>query len=122
MNEDCYNCHNKNGCQLGERLSAKIKEDAELFIPERFKDDIKGDTNIFDGNLRNLITSIFSNYRGFIFIMAAGIVVRMIADLIKDKRVDPAVVVMDEKGDYAISLYQAISVVRMSLPKRWLWQ
>lgn len=94
----------KNGCQLGERLSAKIKEDADLFIPERFKDDINGDANIFDGNLRNLITSIFSNYRGFIFIMAAGIVVRMIAGLIKDKRVDPAVVVMDEKGDYAISL------------------
>lgn len=99
----------KNGCQLGERLSAKLNSPsgglgADLFVPERFKDDVKADVNIFDGNLRNLITSIFLNYRGFVFIMAAGIVVRIIAGLIKDKRVDPAIVVMDEKGGYAISL------------------
>ncbi len=40
----------------------------------------------------------------FIFIMAAGIVVRTIGPLIKDKRSDPAVVVLDEKGKYAVSL------------------
>ncbi len=39
-----------------------------------------------------------------IFIMAAGIVVRTIGPLIKDKRSDPAVVVLDENGAYAISL------------------
>ena len=94
----------KGGCQLGSRLAAKIKAEADLFTPERFKDEIKGDANIFDGNLKALVANIFPNYSGFVFIMAAGIVVRMIAALIKDKRVDPAVVVMDEKGDYAISL------------------
>jgi cobalt-precorrin 5A hydrolase/precorrin-3B C17-methyltransferase len=36
--------------------------------------------------------------------MAAGIVVRTIAPLLKDKKTDPAVVVLDEKGEYAISL------------------
>jgi cobalt-precorrin 5A hydrolase/precorrin-3B C17-methyltransferase len=40
----------------------------------------------------------------FIFIMAAGIVVRTIGPLIKDKKCDPAVVVLDENGAYAISL------------------
>jgi cobalt-precorrin 5A hydrolase / cobalt-factor III methyltransferase / precorrin-3B C17-methyltransferase len=40
----------------------------------------------------------------FIFIMAAGIVVRTIKHLIKDKRTDPAVVVLDENGRYAVSL------------------
>ncbi len=39
-----------------------------------------------------------------IFIMATGIVVRAIAPLLKDKKTDPAVVVLDEKGDYVISL------------------
>ena len=36
--------------------------------------------------------------------MAAGIVVRTIAPLLTDKRTDPAVIVLDEKGRHAISL------------------
>ena len=45
------------------------------------------------------------NERGnLIFIMASGIVVRTIAPLIKDKKTDPAVVVLDEKGRFAVSL------------------
>lgn len=39
-----------------------------------------------------------------IFIMASGIVVRTIAPLINDKRTDPAVIVIDETGQYVISL------------------
>ncbi|MBA4374528.1 MAG: precorrin-3B C(17)-methyltransferase [Thermodesulfovibrio sp.] len=42
--------------------------------------------------------------RGFVFIMATGIVLRSIASLIKDKKTDPAVVVLDDKGEYAVSL------------------
>jgi cobalamin biosynthesis protein CbiG len=42
--------------------------------------------------------------KSLIFIMATGIVVRTIAPLLKDKRTDPAVVVLDEKGRYVISL------------------
>ncbi len=41
---------------------------------------------------------------GIICIMATGIVVRTIAPLLKDKKTDPAVVVIDEKGEYVISL------------------
>ncbi len=40
----------------------------------------------------------------FIFIMATGIVVRAIAPLIKDKKTDPAVLVIDDDGNYIISL------------------
>jgi cobalt-precorrin 5A hydrolase / precorrin-3B C17-methyltransferase len=39
-----------------------------------------------------------------VFIMASGIVVRTIAPLLKDKRTDPAVIVLDEKGEHAVSL------------------
>lgn len=55
-------------------------------------------------SLSGLISEKFSHYEGFIFIMATGIVVRVIAPYIQDKRIDPAVVVMDEQGQYAISL------------------
>lgn len=39
-----------------------------------------------------------------VFIMATGIVVRTIAPYLKDKKSDPAVIVMDEKGQRVISL------------------
>jgi cobalamin biosynthesis protein CbiG len=42
--------------------------------------------------------------KNIICIMATGIVVRTAAPLLKDKKTDPAVVVLDEKGQYAISL------------------
>jgi cobalamin biosynthesis protein CbiG len=42
--------------------------------------------------------------KNIICIMATGIVVRAVAPLIKDKKIDPAVVVLDEKGRFAISL------------------
>lgn len=50
---------------------------------------------------------IWSESRIIIFIMATGIVVRTIAPLIKDKKTDPAVVVLDEAGRFAISLLSA---------------
>ena len=50
------------------------------------------------------VSDHFSRHDGHIFIMAAGIVVRMIAPLLRQKTVDPAVVVMDELGVHAVSL------------------
>ena len=43
-------------------------------------------------------------YRHLIFIMASGIAVRTIASLTGDERTGPAVVVIDEKGKYVVSL------------------
>ncbi|MBC8412693.1 MAG: cobalamin biosynthesis protein [Nitrospira sp.] len=46
----------------------------------------------------------WSTEKNIICIMAAGIVVRTAAPLLQDKKTDPAVVVLDEKGEFAISL------------------
>jgi len=54
--------------------------------------------------LSKLMSDISPHYEGLIFIMATGIVVRVIAPYIQDKRIDPGIVVMDENGKYAISL------------------
>lgn len=51
-----------------------------------------------------ITTETWDKHRTLIFIMAAGIVVRKIAPLLKDKKTDPAVIVLDEKGNYAVSL------------------
>jgi cobalt-precorrin 5A hydrolase len=54
--------------------------------------------------LANALPPRFSLYGGHIFVMATGIVVRLIAPLIRHKTVDPAVVVIDEGARHAISL------------------
>ncbi|HML37861.1 MAG TPA: cobalt-precorrin 5A hydrolase [Bacillota bacterium] len=46
----------------------------------------------------------FSEAGGLVFVGATGIAVRAIAPYLRDKTVDPAVVVVDERGKYAISL------------------
>lgn len=56
------------------------------------------------GGLPELTRYAWNHYTGLIFIMAAGIVVRMIAPLIKDKYHDPAVVVVDDARRFAVSL------------------
>lgn len=50
------------------------------------------------------LSGVFHRYGGHVFIMSTGIVVRMIAPLIRHKTEDPAVVVMDELGAHAVSL------------------
>ena len=55
-------------------------------------------------NIAKSIQQKFHHYAGHVFIMSTGIVVRVIAPLIKDKTKDPAVVVVDDGGHYAISL------------------
>ena len=53
---------------------------------------------------RDTVLRAWKECRKLVFIMAAGIVVRTIAPLLQDKKTDPAVVVIDEKGRHVISL------------------
>jgi cobalt-precorrin 5A hydrolase len=55
-------------------------------------------------NLSDSVTELFHQYAGHVFIMAAGIVVRVIAGLLRGKTMDPAVVVVDDCGTHSISL------------------
>jgi cobalt-precorrin 5A hydrolase len=56
------------------------------------------------GGVLATIERLWAHYDGLICIMAAGIVVRAIAPLCRDKRIDPCVLVLDEKGQFVISL------------------
>lgn len=55
-------------------------------------------------NTKTIIAGAFAKQEPLIFISAAGIAVRSIAPLLRDKFSDPPVLVMDEKGQYVISL------------------
>jgi len=92
-------------CYLGLQYANKLPE-ASLFLPNsrNSKEISKFDSVESFGSFSECLKENFNSFSGHIFIMAAGIVVRSIASLLRDKSVDPAVVVVDEEGEFAISL------------------
>lgn len=78
----------RGGCQLGRQLAQSLEGD---FFPCK-------------GRLVSTFTHAWSQYQQIVCIMATGIVVRTIAPLLEDKYRDPALVVCDELGRFAISL------------------
>jgi len=54
--------------------------------------------------LKAAVCRYFTRHDGHLFIMSTGIVVRMIAPILRHKSIDPAVVVLDELGIHAVSL------------------
>ncbi|NJN04672.1 MAG: precorrin-3B C(17)-methyltransferase [Leptolyngbyaceae cyanobacterium SL_1_1] len=59
---------------------------------------------VYSNSLAQALTQAWPEYKGFIFCLATGAVVRLVAPLLKDKASDPAVVVLDEQSQFAISL------------------
>ena len=75
------------------------------FVSSRYAGEAGNHCTVFAPHeLKALITSLWKKHDGFVLIMATGIAVRMIAPLLESKETDPAVVVMDDAGRFAISL------------------
>ena len=51
-------------------------------MPEKFAGEAQGAALPFAGELRALVDGKWRSYQGFVFVMAAGIVVRLIAPLL----------------------------------------
>lgn len=78
---------------LAFRLAVRLEDDPTVI-----------NVSIFHKNVKNALEVAFREYDCIICIMAAGIVVRNICGLIKNKLEDPAVIVIDDAGKYVISL------------------
>ena len=90
-----------NGIKLAQTLSRNLSG-ATLYISEKIGEAVDGHLSF--QNLSETVHQKFDQYDGHIFIMSTGIVVRIIAPLIKNKVIDPAVVVVDDQANHAISL------------------
>lgn len=88
------------GAAVAKKIAEKRKVD--LFF-KRCHGKLPSNANFYD-SLNKLVQTIFQQYDGFIFIMAAGIVVRVIAPLIVHKANDPAVIVINETSEHVVSL------------------
>jgi cobalt-precorrin 5A hydrolase len=89
-----------NGARIGAALSAGIPK-SRLFVIEKHA---TGEAHPFSSGVQSLMDRLWPDYGGFVFIMATGIVVRTIAPLLQAKDRDPAVVVLDDAGRFAVSL------------------
>lgn len=69
---------------------------------------------LMDGDMKTCVAEAFKRDTAIVFIMATGIVVRMLAPLLKHKAEDPAVIVIDEKEGMLLVYYQVILVVEIS--------
>lgn len=97
----------KNGVLLASKMGGHFN--ADLYIKHDWVDKIVQNDHFllihpFTTEFKSLVEKLFEDYDAIIFIMACGIVVRSIAPFLKNKQSDPAVVVVDELGRFAISL------------------
>jgi cobalt-precorrin 5A hydrolase/precorrin-3B C17-methyltransferase len=83
---------------------------AEVWIPSRLQTAAETlaatglQVQIYSQPLRSLVASLWQSQEGLVFGLATGAVVRLVAPLLTDKTTDPAVVVVDGAGKFAISL------------------
>lgn len=85
--------------EISKKCEKSIKFD--IFTIEKYQ--TKGIKRAYK-DFKELVKDIYYLYDTILFIMASGIVVRMIAPYIQSKLVDPAILVMDDNGNNIISL------------------
>ena len=90
-----------NGIKIARRIAARLP-DTDVYMSGRLNQAVS--QKLTFEKLSDEVDEKFRKYAGHIFIMSTGIVVRVIAQLIQNKTEDPAVVVIDDLGQHAISL------------------
>ncbi len=88
------------GASVARRLG-EVLGDTDLYVHE----NVPGQWNAERfAQVKELTSRIFAHYAALIYIAPCGVVVRSIAECLKHKTTDPAVVVVDVRGRWAVSL------------------
>ncbi len=122
--------------RAGSRLCLRLTEafmaqgeDCRGYVRPRFLAELQEDAGELSEwgvqgwalSLEDWTRAHFEQADGLIYIGAAGIAVRAVAPHLKDKLTDPAVVVVDEQGTYAISLLSGHVGGANDLARRTAW-
>ncbi len=91
----------KKGAALGRRLRQQVSG-SFLFVPDKLAGSTVDEVTFT--RVKDLVASIFHGYRFLVLIMATGIAVRLVSGEIKDKHLDPGIIVIDDAGSFCISL------------------
>lgn len=90
------------GGELAKQIADSLQPDFQVQCYALSKYPVSGAIPYED--LKSLTKKLFPRVDGLVFISACGIAVRMIAPLVTSKVKDPAVIVVNQTGKYAISL------------------
>ena len=91
----------KNGLEIGSKLK-EIFPDWDVYAPSKFSNNEK--FHWYSESTSNKIIELFQNSSALICLFSLGAVIRLIAPYLKDKKTDPAVLVVDDKANFVISV------------------
>jgi cobalt-precorrin 5A hydrolase len=91
----------KHGIAIAERLVAALP-DADLYVSEKLYALAPAHARPMPLPMGPLLADTFTAYDCHVHVISVGAVVRMIAPLMKDKKVDPAIVCVDDDARFAI--------------------
>ena len=92
----------KNGIIIGEKLK-EIFPNWDVFAPEKLSNK-NSEITWYSEATTNKIIELFKNSNALICLFSLGAVIRLIAPHLKDKKTDPAVIVIDDKTNFVISV------------------
>ena len=92
----------KNGIKIGLKLKEYFS-DFEIFAPIKFSNDNEK-IEWYENSTTQKIVDLFKNNDGIICLFSLGAVIRLLAPHIKDKKTDPAVIVIDDNANFVISV------------------
>ena len=94
----------KHGLGIARRLREGLAE-ADLYVSSKFIDQA-GSDRVYELPLPMgpVLARTFTTYDAHIFIVSVGAVVRMIAPLLVNKKVDPAVICVDDKARFTVPI------------------
>jgi cobalt-precorrin 5A hydrolase len=93
----------KHGIEIAKRLSNGVSN-ADLFVSEKLIDQGPPHAKSMPLPMGPTLADRFTAYDCHVFVVSVGAVVRMIAPLLKNKKVDPAVVCVDDAARFAVCL------------------
>ena len=91
----------KNGIKIGLNLKKKFPS-WQIYAPSKFSDN-NTDLQWYSEPTTTKIIELFKTNDAMVCIFSLGAVIRLISPFIKDKKTDPAVLVIDDKAKFVIS-------------------
>ncbi len=91
----------KNGIEIAKDLKAKHPS-WQVFSPSKFSNNDSA-INGFEDSTTEKIGELFKSCEALVCIFSLGAVIRLVAPHMKDKKTDPAVVVIDDTAKFVIS-------------------
>lgn len=93
----------KHGLALARRLHAALPG-SELLASKKFLAGEEPGVVAMEAPLKDEVARFFHRYKQIVFLVSLGAVVRLIAPHLKDKHVDPGVLVVDDRAQFVISV------------------